>query len=627
MSSTPSRPSPVLAPLYASVCASVAFTAVGLSTTAIAAEKPVAIEDNIVVTATRLGQTARETGTSVSLITSEDIKASGFNFLVDAIAAAPGVTVNQNGTFGGLATVRVRGASSEQTLVLIDGIAVNDTTSPGGGFDFARLDSANIERVEILKGPQSTLWGSDAIGGVVSITTTAAADELGGNVFLEYGAFSTFRGGASISGGNETGNFRVSANAIDSKGISRADSANGNTEDDGFQSGTVAARGGLNLPGDVRLSASLLLNEADSEFDSFAFGSQGNVGDGDETSKTEELTGQVSLQVPLLDGRFTNLLVVGYSELERNNFTNGVAGFSADGSRDTYRYQGNFDINERNKIAFGVEREDNDSGTETATNDSVFGLYEVELIDGLSLTAGVRSDDVENFGSETTARFGAAYNPNSQMTFRGSWGEGFKTPTIFQTTFFCCGATEPNADLQPETSDAFDVGFEWRTDDGRGDVGITYFNQDTTNLITFSFGIGGFENIAEVQSQGIELAAGYQLTQWLGVSANYSWIDATDKTTDDRLVRVPRHSGDLAFALDNGGPWSANLLVRHNGEEVDANGIVDDWTRVDLAGRYAPNDRVEFYARIENLFDEDYQQVLGFGTPGVSASAGIRLQF
>jgi len=185
----------------------------------------------------------------------------------------------------------------------------------------------------------------------------------------------------------------------------------------------------------------------------------------------------------------------------------------------------------------------------------------------------------------------------------------------------------PNPDLQPESSDGFDVGLAWRSTDGRGELGLTYFNQDTTNLINFSFGIGGFENIAESESQGIELFAGYQITEWLDVTANYAWIDATDETTGDRLVRVPRHSGDLTFALDAGGPWSANLLIRHNGAETDANGTVDDWTRVDLAGRYAPNDRLEFYGRIENLFDENYQQILGFGTPGVSVTAGLRLQF
>ncbi len=584
------------------------------------------LEETLIVTATRLEQTARESGSAVSVLTADDIEAAGFNFVVDAIAAAPGVTVNQNGNFGGVASVRVRGASSEQTLVLVDGIVVNDTTSPGGGFDFSRLDSSNVERVEILKGPQSTLWGSDAIGGVLSITTKRPTQGFGGDVFLEYGAFDSFRGGLAIAGGNNTGDFRIAATAIDSDGISKADSANGNSEQDAFQSGTIAAKGGVNL-GAARLSLSLLWNEAETEFDSFVFGAQGNVGDGDELSETEELTAQVALQVPLLDGRFRNLLVAGYSDLERDNFTDGVAGFSAEGDRQTYRYQGNFDINAKNSIAFGYEREELDSGTDTSSIDGVFGLYELNPIEGLTLTAGVRSDDVEGSGSETTARAAVAFSPSEQLTLRGSWGEGFKAPTIFQTTFFCCGATMANPDLQPESSDGFDVGVDWRSRDGRGELGVSYFNQDTTNLITFSFGIGGFENIAESESQGIELFAGYQLTEWLDITANYAWIDATDETTGDRLVRVPRHSGDLTFRFDSGGPWSANLLLRHNGSETDANGTVDDWTRVDLAGAYAPNDRLEFYGRIENLFDENYQQILGFGTPGVSVTAGVRLQF
>jgi len=361
------------------------------------------LEETLIVTATRLEQTAREAGSSVSVLTADDIEALGFNFLVDVIAAAPGVTVNQNGNFGGVGSVRVRGASSEQTLVLIDGIVVNDATSPGGGFDFSRLDSSNVERVEILKGPQSTLWGSDAIGGVLSITTKQPDPGFGGDVFLEYGAFDSFRGGLAVAGGNDSGDFRISATAIDSAGISKADSANGNSEQDAFQSGTVAAKGGLNL-GATRLNLSVLWNEAQTEFDSFVFGAQGNVGDGDELSETEELTAQVSLQVPLLDGRFRNLFVVGYSDLERNNFTDGIAGFSAEGDRNTYRYQGNFTINAQNNVAFGFEREDIDSGTDTSTIDGVFGLYELKPIKGLTLTAGVRSDDVEGFGSETTAR-------------------------------------------------------------------------------------------------------------------------------------------------------------------------------------------------------------------------------
>ena len=195
-----------------------------------------------------------------------------------------------------------------------------------------------------------------------------------------------------------------------------------------------------------------------------------------------------------------------------------------------------------------------------------------------------------------------------------------------QTTFFCCGAAGPNTDLNPETSDAYDVGVVFRTEDQRGEIGLTYFDQDTTNLITFSFAIGGYENIARAKSTGFELHANYDFTNWLGASLNYANIDAEDGT-GAQLVRVPENSGDLSLSLNSQGRLSGILSLRYNGEEQDPNGVVGSWSRVDLAGEFKLSDSVELYARIENLFDEEYQQILGYGTPGLSGYLGARLAF
>ena len=264
--------------------------------------------DTIVVTATRIEQPAAETGSTVRIIDADDLAALGFSQALDAIATAPGVTVNQNGSFGGTASVRIRGASSHQTLVLVDGVPVNDASAPGGGFDFARLDTEHIERVEILSGPQSTLWGSDAIGGVIAIATKHPDEGPGGNLFAQAGSYGAFRGGASVGRGGRAGDFRLAATRLETDGISRADERNGNFEQDGFESLTLTARGGLNLARDSRVEVSLLSNAADAEFDSFRFGAQGNVGDGDELSSTEELSGHVALKTPLFKGRLDNLL-------------------------------------------------------------------------------------------------------------------------------------------------------------------------------------------------------------------------------------------------------------------------------------------------------------------------------
>ena len=157
-------------------------------------------------------------------------------------------------------------------------------------------------------------------------------------------------------------------------------------------------------------------------------------------------------------------------------------------------------------------------------------------------------------------------------------------------------------------------------------MGLTYFDQDTTDLITFSFAVGGYENIAEATSSGLEFEAQYQLTDWLSGTVNYANIDAEDGD-GNRLVRVPEHSGNLSLAIDPDGPWSGTVSLRYNGKERDANGIVDSWTRVDLTARYALNSTTEIYGRIENLFDENYQQILGYGTPGTSGYLGVRLGF
>ncbi|GAB5454688.1 MAG: TonB-dependent receptor [Henriciella sp.] len=583
--------------------------------------------DTVIVEGSRLNQTETEVGSSVTIITAEDIDALGFDFAVDAVAAAPGVTINSNGAFGGSASVRIRGASSEQTLVLIDGVVVNDPTSPGGGFNFARLDTENIDRIEILKGPQSTLWGTDAIGGVVSITTKRPEEGLGGSAFAEYGSFNTFRGGASIGNANDTGDFRLAIVGTSSDGISKADEDNGNIEDDAYEALTLSAKGGFNLGGDARLSADLLWTDAETEFDSFVGGAQGSVGDGDEVSETEEFSANLSLTGSLFSNRLENLVLIGFSDITRENFSNGAPSFDAEGDRMLYRYQGTFEIDDQNTLAFGAEREESTSRDEETSIDGLFALYEFKPVEQLTLTGGLRLDDHERFGSETTGRVAAAYNPAENLTLRASWGQGFKAPTIFQTTFFCCGATTPNADLQAETSEAFDIGLDWRSADGRAEAGITYFDQDTENQISFSFAVGGYENIAEVMSQGIELYGAYEITDWLSVSANYAYIDAEDGDGNP-VRRIPEHSGDVRFSVDPEGPFSGNVLVRYNGEESNsATTDVDSWTRVDVTGSYDLNETVELFGRIENLFDEEYQQIVGYGTPDLSGYLGIRLRY
>ena len=583
-------------------------------------------DDTLVVYGVRLDQSATEVGSSVSVLNADEIEALGASFLLDAIATLPGVTINQNGAFGGAATVRIRGASSAQTLVIIDGVVANDPTSPSGGFDFARIDPANVDRIEVLKGPQSTLWGTDAIGGVVNIITKRPAAGLNGNVFAQTGSYNSFRGGAEIEGASERFNFRLAAVGSTSDGISKADEVNGNTEKDGFDSNTVSAKAGVKIAGETRLQASILWTDAESEYDSFSFGDQGNVADGDEVSKTEELVGNVSLHVPLFDGKLNNVLLAGYSDIDRQGFSDGLPGFSSEGNRKIFRYQGTLLLNNNHRLAFGAEQEDSEANGDDTSINGLFALYELQALDSLTLTAGIRRDDHDRFDAETTGRLAVAYNPHDQVTVRASWGEGFKAPTLFQTTFFCCGATAPNPFLKPERSEAYDIGVVYRTSNARGEIGLTWFDQDIDDLIDFSFGIGAYENIDQAKLSGIEVDGHYRLNDWLDAAISYAHIDAKDGAGDP-LIRVPAHSGDLLFSINPDGRMSGTVQFKYNGEEEDPNGVLPSWTRVDLAGHFDMSESLRLYARVENLFDEQYQQVIGYGTPGLSGHIGARLSF
>ena len=588
-----------------------------------AAEPKSEIEE-IIVTALRLNTTVQQSGSSVSIIDEELIRDRGYNFLADAIVSATGVTLNQNGSFGGQASVRIRGFSSDQTLVLVDGVPVNDTTSPGGGFNFGALDALDVQRVEVLKGPQSTLWGTDAIGGVVNIVSKPAAEDLSGNISVLGGSFGSQRLSGTISSANDLGDFRVSYADAKTDGISKADEDDGNDEEDGFDSQTVSVKGGLNLWKAARLDVFYRDTDASTEFDSF--GVVTGTEDGNERSDTVHSSAQATLSFNLFSDRLENTLTYGHTEIERKNFTNDASSFSADGERTLFRYQGSFSISETQLLSVGYETEESESGNDDTTIDGAFALYRFEPLENVTLSFGVRRDDHDTYGSETVGRFAAAWQVSESLLLHSSWGEGFKAPTLFQTTFFCCGATSANTGLKAEYSDAYDVGMSYEFADGDALLSATYFDQNTQDLINFSFAVGGYENIAEVDSSGVELEFSYGFSDAWGITANLTYLDSEDGSGNEQ-VRLPEITADLSLSWKPSEALQSSLVVIYNDEEGDSRGTVDSWTRADLSASYQLPKNIELFARIENLFDEDYQQIFGYGTPERSGYIGARYQF
>ena len=578
--------------------------------------------ENITIRSTRIPAGAKDIGSSLYIISEDQIKARGFKDAIDAISSAPGVTSKQNGSFGGVGTIRIRGASSSQTLVLVDGVPVNDSSSPAGGYNFEYLNTSNIQSIEVLKGSQSTLWGSDAIGGVINIYTKQPESTSFG-ASAEIGSFGLKRGSADINFAGSNSRFRVSTSKTSVDGISKADEKDGNSEDDGFESESYSMSGSIDLDSLI-LKGLLSYMESQVEYDSYGFAT--GVQDGDERSNTDEFIGSISAIFDLFDDKLQNSIFISQSDINRDYYSNGSFSFGAEGKRELIRYQGNIEVNEFNKIAFGLESEESKVDVDESTIDGSFLLYEFRPNSKIIISTGIRNDDHEGFGSKTTRRISGTFKPSDNLIIRSSWGEGFKVPTIFQSTYFCCGATSANSSIRPETSTSYDFGFELFFNEMNSNFSITYFDQDINDQINFSFGVGGYENIDKVNSEGFEIALDYQISKLMSLYLNYSYIDSVDGNGSS-LFYVAKDSGEAGLIYEPNNSFSGSIIARYNGSESSSYGKIDSWIRFDVNGSYKLSGTNELYFRIENLLDEEYQQIFGYGTPERSGFIGLRSKF
>ena len=575
--------------------------------------------DEIIVKSTRSNSNIYQLGSSVEIITAEEIKKNSFNFVSEVLQSSSGVYVSQNGSFGGTATVRIRGASSDQTLVLIDGVPISDPSSPGGGYDFSSLLTSNINRIEILKGSQSTLWGSNAIGGVINIVTVENTSIPNINLSSEIGSFNSKKIGTDFNIANENNSLFLSFVSYKSDGISKADKRDGNNEKDGIGSRSYLLKTNHN-PFDTEISSNINYRESDIDYDGFGFTT--GVTDSDENTKGRQLNWSLSLKRAFLDDKFVNSILFGESEIDRKYYTNNVENFSAKGERKFLRYVGNYLLNDNNSLTFGFESE------EVATSDvdfdtkSIFLLYEALIFKNFGFSFGLRGDDRNNIANQETPKVTTFYNLNDEWRIRANWGEGFKLPTIFQSTFFCCGAEKPNENLLPETSEGYEFGIDFKSSANLNSFGVTFFDQEISNMIDFSFSIGGYENIKKVFSKGVEINFVSQVRDNVIISGGFSKLDSENEF-GSRLIRLPEEKGSLNIDFSLGLKNNFYISLLYNGDEVDPRGEVSDWFRSDLNFSRNISDKTKVYFKVKNIFDEKYQDIYGYGTEERSYSIGI----
>ncbi len=607
-----------------------------------------AVED-VIVTANRSAQPIERVGASVTVLTQAAIEARQTPAVVELLAQTPGVSFTRNGGPGTSTTLRIRGAEGHHTVVLIDGVKLNDPSSTQGGFNFGNLLVGDTARIEVLRGAQSTLWGSQAIGGVVNIVTVEPTEALQGSLNAEAGARGTtyFRGG--IGGANERLSWRLAASRYDTDGYS---SFAAGKEDDGYSNTGLSGRLNVKVTDAVSLDLRSVWSSGHHDFDAWN-------GDSRDYGKTQELVAYAGLNFDLLNGRFRNRIGYAHTDTDRRNFnpdnTVQTLTFDAEGQNRRWEYQGAFAVTEALNATFGIEHEKSEMKTRSPGDwnpNPAFGRGEAELnsayaqvqwtvLDGLTLTGGLRYDDHAQYGDNLLGQVAAAWALNDGDTIvRASWGQGFRAPGLYELY-----SEYGNADLQPEEVDSWEIGVEQRLFD-RAVVSATYFQRESDNEIDYAnclpgdshpicgqpFG-GYYQNIQKAEAKGVELIGRVDVTERLNLSANYTWAQAKNAAgaNDGKLLRRrPEHMANFAADYEWALGLKTGLSVRYVGESFDdlANTVkVDAYTLVDIRASYPIDDHLEVYGRIENAFDEEYQTVMGYGTAGRGVFGGVRVRF
>jgi vitamin B12 transporter len=610
-----------------------------------------------VVTATRFPVPLETIGSSLTVVTGEELQQKQTRFVADALRDVPGLSVNRTGSFGGLTRVSIRGAEANQTLVIIDGVRMNDPAG-GNAFDFSTLLADDIERIEVLRGPQATLYGSNTIGGVVNIITKKGEGPIRADGRIEGGSFGTFDGNAGVRGGNEHVDGAISVSGLRTDGINNSRFGD---EKDGYSNLTVTGRSGLKISENLEFQGSMRYLLAKLEFDDFGPMTAPGTNiliptDADQEAETTNLSGRVQGKLTLFDGALEQILGFAGIKTENDTLTNGVETFFFDAWKSTVDYQANIFLetpafaNATHAFTFLVEQTDESGensfagGLPTIRNTGLVGEYRLGLWDRFFVTGGVRQDNNNSFDDFTSPRVTAAYLHRETGTrVHGSWGQGVQNPTLTELFGFF-GTFVGNPDLKPENSTGWDVGIEQSLLDERLSLGVTYFNNRIKDAISSEFvpALGASRPInlvGRTNVQGIEVALTATILESLTFAGAYTFTDSKDPQ-DLELTRRPKHvasaSLNYGFLEDEAGRKRANvnLDIRYTGDQKDTvfltpffqqqRVVLDSYTLVNLAGSYEVVPGIEVIARVENLLDQDYEEAFGYQSPGIGAYGGLR---
>lgn len=609
-------------------------------------ETPIAL-DEVVVSPTGVPTPAREIASAVTVVTAQEIERQQRRTLPQALVAVPGLNLVQSGGPGGQSSVFMRGTNANHVKVLVDGIDVSDPSAPNRAFDFGQMLTSDIERIEVLRGPQSGLYGANALGGVIAITSKRGEGPPKATASVEAGSHGSFNQSLGVSGGSDrfdyafgVSHFRSDSTPVTPPGlVPPGRRRNPNSYDNWSYFARLGARltDTLSVGWVGRYSDGQLLFTGDSGVPSRpdSFRSSQNY-------RQAFTRGEVVWDP--LDGRFVSRFGLSYGNQDRSNRAPdaaGMLGLPAEnlGERSKVDWRGDLRLTSAQTLVMGLQYETErlDSATTTASsgNKGAFLEWQSNWSERFFTVANIRYDHDDEFGGHATYRIAPVFIvPGTDTRLKASYGTGFKAPTLSERFSDSRPAYDfhGNPELKPEESRGWDLGFEQPLLGGRATFGATWFHNDIDNLILTNRSFTSYENIGRATTRGAEAFAALELTPQFKVRADYTFTLAKDERARQELLRRPRHKLSVTASWTPTERLTLSATLIHLGARMDGNRDFSiprlrapGATIVNLAADYGLDEKLTVFGRVDNLFDKRYEDPVGFLVPGLGAFGGIRV--
>jgi len=606
----------------------------------------------IIVTATKTPTAVKEIASSFTVIGKEDIERSKAQTVEEVLRFVPGLDVVQTGGLGKTTSVYIRGANNQHTLVLVDGVEMNYPISAGRTFNFADLLADDIESIEIIRGPQSTLYGSDAMGGVINIITKKGEKGFQPKLGLEIGSHNTMKENFSLSGGTDKGQYFANISRLDSQGISMASEKLGNREDDGYENTTATTNISYDLTDKLKVKSMVRYDDFSNDIDNGAGAGKDDI---NHTIEGYNLYSNVKVGHTAVENRWLHDFNIGYAKHKRDDNNDPDIDHPSNLLRSTFKsnllqldWQHTITPNEYNTVIAGLEYE-KEKGENSSYSESSFGSYtsniseksitnkaiyiqdQIKIADKFYPTIGLRYDDHSKFGNETTYKVGAAYlvdKTNSKIKF--SYATAFKAPSLYQLY-----SSYGDETLNPEKCKGFDIGLEQFLLNDKIFIELSYFHNDFDNLIDYNYNTSSYQNVSKAKTSGVEFGVGVKAAENLQVNATYTYTDTEDKDKQQELLRRAKNKFNIILNYQCTLKLNLNLDLKYVGQRkmndysVSPSVVITKggYGLVDFVVAYKINTAFEVFAKVLNVFARDYEEVDGYGALGRTFWGGVKAEF